>query len=105
MATKSTKKTTNKRSKVENKVEKPVVKGKYGVTVFIGGQEYFCQTDDIAGALISLRPTKITNKVIVKVEKDKKVFERMLFVFPARRIFNIPMATQFFVKNIINYLK
>jgi len=87
------------------KKNKPSKVSKYHLQVFIGSQEYNCDTDDIVEAIASLKPAKITNKVRVIVTSGDKKIEKLLFVMPARRVFNIRMATEFFVKNIKLALK
>ena len=84
----------------------PVVPmGEYLVTVYINGKVYSKRTNNIAKTLLTLPKEKITNKVRIIVEKDNKKAERMLFVFPARRLFNVSLATEFFAKNIVQQLK
>jgi hypothetical protein len=98
------KKTPIKRGKkVEQPKEEP--RGKYLLTISLGGNTYISYTDNIEKAILSLKPEKITNKVVVRVEEGKKITERILFVYPARRIFNVPLAAQFFAKNIVQRLK
>lgn len=92
-------------TKKKTKKESSKVKGKYLLTIYLNDKIYSQRTDDIAKSILSLKPEKITNKVRIIVEEDKKKAERMFFVFPARRLFNIPLATEFFVKNIILALK
>lgn len=101
MATKI--KTKRKSSKIK---QDPVIpQGEYLLTVYLNGVVYSKRTNDIAKSILSLKPPKITNKVRIVLEKDDKKAERMFFVFPARRLFNIPLAAEFFAKNIVQRLK
>lgn len=113
------KKKTSKSSKVKQPTEKQLQarakfalmaknkskKGKYKVDIWIGADNFTCYTDDISQAILDLKPKKITNKVRILIEEGPKKAERIMFVFPARRLFNIPMAAEFFEKNIIQRLK
>ena len=102
MATKKTR--SKKSSKVV--VKDPVVEqGEYKVTVYINGKVYSKRTNNIAMTLLSLPKEKITNKIKIVVEKGDKKAEKDLFVYPARRLFNVGLATEFFAKNIILRLK
>jgi len=84
----------------------PVIpQGEYLLTVYINGKVYSKRTNDIAKTLLTLPKEKITNKVKIVVEKDNLKAERDLFVYPARRLFNVGLATQFFAKNIVQRLK
>jgi hypothetical protein len=78
---------------------------KYKVIVYSMGKEFTCDTDDVKQAILDLKPTKITNKIRIVVKQGNKQAERILFVYPARRLFSIPLATEFFAKNIILALK
>jgi trehalose/maltose hydrolase-like predicted phosphorylase len=113
-------KTKSKSSKVKLKVAAKKVKvaskakpkpkqepkiGKYKLTVAIGGETFETQTNDLKKSILDLKPAKITNKVIVRVEEGKKFIEKILFVFPARRVFNNSVAAEYFVKNILLSLK
>ena len=97
-----------KRKRKPSKVIKPdpvVPQGEFLVTVYINGKVYSKRTNNIAKTLLTLPKEKITNKVRIVVEKDGKETEKMLFVCPARRLFAIPLATEFFAKNIVQRLK
>ena len=100
-------KTKRKSGKVDIlKRKDPVVPmGEYLLTVYMQDKIYSNRTNNIALSLLNLKPKKITNKVRIIIEKDGKKAERMLFVFPARRLFNIPLAAEFFAKNIVQRLK
>lgn len=80
--------------------KKLATKPKYKLTITLGGEVYKIQTDDIKEAILSLKPQKITNTVIIKAERGKKSVEKKVFVFLARRIFNNPLAAQFFAKSL-----
>lgn len=96
-------KTKRKPRKVDSS---PVIpQGEYLVTVYINNKVYSKRTNNIAKTILSLPKEKITNKVRIVVEKDNLKAERDLFVYPARRLFSIALATEFFAKNIIQRLK
>lgn len=94
-----------KAKRKSSKIDPIVQQGEYLVTVYINGKVYSKRTNNIAMTLLSLPKEKITNKVRIIIEKDNKKAEKMLFVFPARRLFSIPLATEFFAKNIVLQLK
>lgn len=104
MAIRNTKENTRKKY---GKVAKdPVVpQGEYLLTVYMQDRVFSQRTNDIARSILSLKPPKITNKVRIVLEKDGKTAERILFVFPARRLFNVPLSADFFAKNIVLRLK
>lgn len=83
----------------------PLLKGKYKLSVYISGECFETKTNDLKEAILALKPEKITNKVRIIVENGDTKIEKILFVFQARRIFKIPLATEFFVKNLILALK
>jgi hypothetical protein len=97
------KKTSTKPDKKSDK--KPEEIGKYHLTIFLGGEKFETDTNNIAKAILDLHPPKITNKVVIRIQRGKSFVEKVLYVFPARRIFNVPLATDFFAKNIILLLK
>lgn len=99
MDTKKTKRTKPR------KIDPVVPQGEYLVTVYINGKVYSKRTNNISKTLLSLPKEKITNKVKIVVEKGLLKAERDLFVYPARRLFSISLATEFFAKNIIQRLK
>lgn len=92
------KKRNSKPSKIEPK-------GQYHLTIFLGGVRYETDTNNIAKSILDLKPAKITNKVVIRIDKGKSFVEKVLYVFPARRVFNVPLATEFFAKNIVLLLK
>ena len=94
---------TKSKRKSKSSVVKP--EGEYLLTIYMQDKTYSQRTDDIARSIMSLKPEKITNKVRIVLEKGKKRAERMFMVFPARRLFNIPLAAEFFAKNIVLRLK
>lgn len=102
MAIRNTKETTRKKL---SKVDPVVPQGEFLVTVYINGKVYSKRTNNIAMTLLSLPKEKITNKVKIVVEKGNLKAERDLFVYPARRLFSMALATEFFAKNIIQRLK
>jgi hypothetical protein len=81
------------------------IKPKYKVIVYSMGKEFTCDTDDVKQAILDLKPTKITNKIRIIVKQGNKQAEKILFVYPARRLFSIPLAAEFFAKNIVLALK
>ena len=103
MAQKRIKKSGKVKKVVKEKEEKP--KGQYHMTVLLGGNTFETDTDDLKASILALKPQKIVNKVIVRIKRGDSKIEKVLFVYPARRIFNIPLATEFFVKNMILALK
>ena len=96
---------TTKRKSKKSSIVEAEPQGKYKLTVYMQDRVYNCQTDDLKQAILSLRPPKITNKVRIIVEEGKKKAERIMYVFPARRLFNMPLSAEFFAKNIILRLK
>lgn len=80
-------------------------KGEYKLTILLNGETYNIQTDDIKEAILALKPPKITNTVVIRAKRGKKVVEKKLFVFLARRIFFNPLATQFFAKSLALLLR
>lgn len=109
MATKINKRKTkpSKVKKAVSKVEAPVEetpvlepKGEYKLEIDILNEKLVFYTDDLVKTILDVKPAKITNKVILKVTKGDRTWEKVFFVIPARRLFKIPLATQFFVKNI-----
>ncbi len=79
--------------------------GKYTLSIFMNDEVYATKTDDVYNSLKNFTPTKITNKVIITLREGKKYAEKVMRVFPARRTFSQPLATQFVAKNLILRLK
>ena len=113
MATKKTTR-TSKPSKVIKKVVKKApreikwkeeIKGKYTLIIYMNNEVFATKTDDVYASLRNFTPTKITNKVIITLKEGDKYAERVLRVFPARRTFSQPIATEFVAKNLILRLK
>lgn len=86
-------------------IKKPKLTDGYKLSVYLGGECFEIETDDLKGAILDLKPEKIVNKVRIIVEKGDSKIEKILMVFQARRIFKVPLATEFFVKNLILALK
>lgn len=101
----ATKKVSKPRKIKPVEVVKPV--GQYTLTIQSLNKEVVVNADnpeELKQAIQSNRPTKITNQMIMTLEKGGKKVEKRLFVIQARRLFTFPINTEFFVKNLISLL-
>ena len=88
------------KKRINKKSSEIKIKGKYHLTIYAMDKKFECDTDDLKQAILDLKPEKITNKIRIICTKGEKRIEKILFVYPARRIFNIPLATEFFSRNL-----
>lgn len=72
----------------------------YKVEVTLLGETLKFNTDNIAETLFNIKPVKISGKVVIKVTKGKKSFEKALNVFQARRLFINRLTATILEKNI-----
>lgn len=77
-------------------------KDEYSITCNVNDKEMKCNTDDISKAIEDLgkeikRPK---TRMLFKIEKDGKSFEKLLFVKQVKRLFVNAMARRLFVKHI-----
>jgi elongation factor P hydroxylase len=106
MAKTSRVKKTRKPSKIESvEVIKP--KGQYLLTISALGSNFTANADnaqELRDAILSAKPKKITNQIIISLEKNGKKVEKRLFVIQARRLFNFRLNAEFMVKNLTSML-
>lgn len=79
-------------------------KGEYSLSVLLGGKTFDIQTDNLKDAILSLKPEKITNKVMVTASRGDKKITKLLFVLPARRVFSNQLSAEFFAKSLMTAL-
>lgn len=74
--------------------------GAFHMEVTFNDATHETDTDDIAGAMLSLKPQMLKTKVIIRVTFKKKTAEFVLFNIKAKRIFTLPLAAQGFEKSV-----
>lgn len=63
--------------------------------------EYKVETDNIADALLSLKPAHLKTRVLLKIQNGKKVCDKILSGMQAKQVFRNKLAMQVFLNRII----
>lgn len=83
------------------KAKESEVKKLYTVDVTFNGINFVTHTDDLEQTLADIAPRFLKTKVKIKIEKEGKVFDKMLFLLPAKMIFRNKIARKIFVNRLI----
>lgn len=78
---------------------------KYNLFVSIGDNIIDVMTDDLAASILEIKPVKIMQRVVFKVNEGERTVEKMLFPLRAKRILFNKVAAQYFVKNLLLSMK
>lgn len=75
-------------------------KGDYKLIVSMNDETFEAQTDDIASAIMELKPGHLKTKVVITVKYGDMEKDFVLFNVRAKRIFINRMAAEFFAKSV-----
>lgn len=81
---------------IEQKVPK-----KYSLWVKLNDIEYAIETDNIAEALMEIKPTVLKTRVLVKLREGMKTCDKILSGMQARQIFRNKLAMSVFLNRVI----
>ena len=83
-------------------IQIPKPEGEFHVKVQMNDQVFEIDTDELAEAMLSLKPDALKTKVIINVTHvlSKKTAEFVLFNMKAKRLFALPLAAMGFEKSV-----
>ena len=96
------KQTKEKKSTIE-KVKKG--KGQFHLNVSVNGENFYCDTDNIADSLLEINLPKLTTKAIVTVTKGDLKYEKFYFGHRAKLLFTNKITAGLFAKFVQTALK
>jgi len=64
-------------------------------------QEFTIETDDIGASLLSIKPTVLKTRVLLKIIKGDKVCDKILSGMQARQVFRNKLAMTVFLNRLI----
>ncbi len=87
------------------KEAKRLLSNSYILTVSIGDFLFSTETDDVAGALLGIKPAKINQKVIFTLAGNGMFVTKPMMPLKAKMIFARRLTAEFFVKRLILSMK
>lgn len=97
--TKTVKKVVKK--KIKKPVEVPIEKKIYTIYLSFNDTTISTETNDISESLSEIDPLKIKTRVLIRIEKDNKVYQKLMNAFMARQIFRNKLYRSIFTSRII----
>jgi hypothetical protein len=93
----------------EKTIAKEVVKAKaptkkektYSLFISLNDKTFDIETDDLREAILSVQPEFLRTKVIIKVTKDSKTLERVLYLAKAKMLFQNKYAMDSLINNLL----
>jgi uncharacterized protein (UPF0333 family) len=84
---------------------KKAIENSFEFVVSVCGQKLTVNTDNLAETILTIKPKKVTGKVIIEVTHNGKKVTRIMHPFQARKLFNNKLMAEFFAKNTMLQLK
>lgn len=75
--------------------------GQYKLIMKLNDKTFECITDNLEEAILSNKPDFLKTKVLLTIEKDGKVCEKMAFGFRGRQLFKNPTFLRVFINKLI----
>lgn len=77
------------------------IEGKYKLSILSSdGKNLKSSTDSLLDSLLSYKPEIIKGKTVIKVQSGDKVYEKVIFVPIARKLFFNDFAMKTFARNV-----
>lgn len=95
------KQSKTKTEPVEEKVENTKPTGQFIVFTKINGVTKQIITDDIAGAILAMKPELPKTTLTIRVTKGKVTRDRFLLLREAKRLYTNEITMQMFIKNLL----
>lgn len=80
-------------------------KSDYKLTVTLNDKTTVYESDDLPATFLSIKPKKVTTKVLIRLEYQGKVAERWLYPMKARFVFTNKVTAVIFTKRLKLLLK
>lgn len=92
--------TTAKTKSVSKKViSKPTFD--YKLTMRFNDKEHVVETNDLDSAILELKPSVLKTRILIKVEKDGKVYETALPSFVGKQLLRNNLYRRVFISRLI----
>lgn len=91
---------TRKPKTTKPKIKKEKVEGKYRLSVSIGEESFDFLTNDLVETLSAFPKRLIKSKVLFKIERGDKTFEKLILPRLARRYFTNRNFAEVFAHNV-----
>jgi len=76
-------------------------KSLYTLKMKLNDQIFECETDNLQEAILANKPNFLKTKVILTIEKDGKVCEKMVYGFNGRQLFRNTTFLRVFLNKLI----
>lgn len=73
----------------------------YKLTMKFNDKEHIVETNDLDSAIMELKPSVLKTRILIKVEKDGKVYETALPAFVGKQLLRNALYRKIFISRLI----